>query len=143
MVEFGCVGAEIKWDTVLWFVVVVVVVVWFLHRKIRLTQLWVELSWVVAKKANGTVKKIIIMDISTDQFVIVFCLSNLILTNICLLTIKPIWHETTFIIKHAILVRNDLSLVRNNKGILIQILGYCSCKSKQKILMNVPHGCPV
>ena len=33
MVEFGCVGAEIKWDTVL---VVVVVVVWFLHRKIRL-----------------------------------------------------------------------------------------------------------
>ena len=24
-------------------------VVWFLHRKIRLTQLWVELSWVVAK----------------------------------------------------------------------------------------------
>ena len=26
----------------LWFVV------WFLHRKIRLTQLWVELSWVVA-----------------------------------------------------------------------------------------------
>ena len=46
MVEFGCVGAEIKWDTVwfcgLWFVVVV------FHRKIRLTQLWVELSWVVA-----------------------------------------------------------------------------------------------
>ena len=29
---------------VLWFVVLVVV----LHRKIRLTQLWVELSWVVA-----------------------------------------------------------------------------------------------
>ena len=48
MVEFGCVGAEIKWDTVL--------VLWFcgcgcglvLHRKIRPTQLWVELSWVVA-----------------------------------------------------------------------------------------------
>ena len=41
MVEFGCVGAEIKWDTV-WFVVC------GFPRKIRLTQLWVELSWVVA-----------------------------------------------------------------------------------------------
>ena len=30
------------WFCGLWFVVVV------LHRKIRLTQLWVELSWVVA-----------------------------------------------------------------------------------------------
>ena len=56
MVEFGCVGAEIKWDTVCGFVVVVLWL-WFcgcgfvvcgLHRKIRLTQLWVELSWVVA-----------------------------------------------------------------------------------------------
>ena len=46
MVEFGCVGAEIKWDTVcgLWFCGCGVV----LHRKIRVTQLWVELSWVVA-----------------------------------------------------------------------------------------------
>ena len=48
MVEFGCVGAEIKWDTVwfcgLWFVVCGL---WF-PRKIRPTQLWVELSWVVA-----------------------------------------------------------------------------------------------
>ena len=47
MVEFGCVGAEKKWDTVCGFVVL-----WFcgcgLHRKIRPTQLWVELSWVVA-----------------------------------------------------------------------------------------------
>ena len=42
MVEFGCAGAEIKWDTVL------VLWLWFRHRKIRLTQLWVELSWVVA-----------------------------------------------------------------------------------------------
>ena len=31
-----------------------VVVLWFvvLHRKIRLTQLWVELSWVVAIRRN-------------------------------------------------------------------------------------------
>ena len=45
MLEFGCVGAEIKWDKVLWFCGL-----WFcgLLRKIRLTQLWVELSWVVA-----------------------------------------------------------------------------------------------
>ena len=41
LVEFGCVGAEIKWDTVL-------VVVCGFHRKIMLAQLWVELSWVVA-----------------------------------------------------------------------------------------------
>ena len=39
LVEFGCVGAEKKWGSVL--------VVWFI-RKIRPTQLWVELSWVVA-----------------------------------------------------------------------------------------------
>ena len=45
MVEFGCVGAEIKWDTVLVCGLV-------LHRKIRLTQLWVELSWVIAKKGR-------------------------------------------------------------------------------------------
>ena len=48
-VEFGCVGAEIKWDTVCGFVVLVVVVVF--HRKIRPTQLWVELSWVVANSS--------------------------------------------------------------------------------------------
>ena len=35
--EFGCVGAEKKWDTVV-----------VLHSKIRPTQLWIELSWVVA-----------------------------------------------------------------------------------------------
>ena len=46
LVEFGCVGAEIKWDTV-WFVVCGFVVCG-LHRKIRLIQLWVELIWVVA-----------------------------------------------------------------------------------------------
>ena len=57
MVEFGCVGAEIKWDTVLvlWFCGFVVL--WFvvLHRKIRPTQLWVELSWVVATKNDQCV----------------------------------------------------------------------------------------
>ena len=46
LLEFGCVEAEKRWWTVLvcglWFV--------FLHRKIRLTQLWDELSWVVAIK---------------------------------------------------------------------------------------------
>ena len=41
LVEFGCVGAEKKWGSVFGFVV------WFLRKK-RLTQLWVELSWVVA-----------------------------------------------------------------------------------------------
>ena len=30
---------------------------WFSHRKIRLTQLWVELSWVVAKRKRGTREK--------------------------------------------------------------------------------------
>ena len=45
MVEFGCVGAEIKWDTV-WFLAAQAIRI--LHRKIRLTQLWVKLSWVVA-----------------------------------------------------------------------------------------------
>ena len=44
LVEFGCVGAEKKWGSVLVLVVLVVVY----HRKIRPTQLWVELSWVVA-----------------------------------------------------------------------------------------------
>ena len=43
LVEFGCVGAEKKWGSVL---VVVIVVVY--HRKIRPTLLWVELSWVLA-----------------------------------------------------------------------------------------------
>ena len=68
MVEFDCVRAEKKWGSVLvcggcgcglW---------WFI-RKIRPTQLWVELSWVVAIKmftfkidpaihiANGTRKR--------------------------------------------------------------------------------------
>ena len=42
LVDFGCVGAEKKWGSV----VLVVLVVY--HRKIRPTQLWVELSWVVA-----------------------------------------------------------------------------------------------
>ena len=32
---------------------------WFLHRKIRLTQLWVELSWVVAIKSNLAAKDIL------------------------------------------------------------------------------------
>ena len=50
MVEFGCVGAEKKSDGR--FVVVVCgyglwLWLWFL-RKIRPTQLWVELSWVVS-----------------------------------------------------------------------------------------------
>ena len=45
LVEFGCVGAEKKWGSVsVWFGLV-----WFIHRKIRPTQLWVELSCVVAK----------------------------------------------------------------------------------------------
>ena len=40
LVKFGGVGAEKKWGSVL--------VWWFYLRKIRPTQLWVELSWVVA-----------------------------------------------------------------------------------------------
>ena len=44
---FGCVGAEIKWDTV-WFLAAQAILTHCgLHRKIRLIQ-WVELSWVVA-----------------------------------------------------------------------------------------------
>ena len=50
MVEFGCVGAEEKWGTVLVFGVVCGFVVYL--RKIRPTQLLVELSWVVAKNHN-------------------------------------------------------------------------------------------
>ena len=47
LVEFGCAEAEKKWGWV-WFVVLWL---WFL-RKIRPTQLWVELSWVVAIKVK-------------------------------------------------------------------------------------------
>ena len=44
LVEFVCVGAEKKWGSVCGCGGLVY------HRKIRPTQLWVELSWVVAKK---------------------------------------------------------------------------------------------
>ena len=47
LVEFGCIGAEKsdgRFSSVVW---------WFL-RKIRPTQLWVELSWVVAKTMSAT-----------------------------------------------------------------------------------------
>ena len=34
------------------------VVLWFFYRKIRLTQLWVELSWVVAMIGESTKRKV-------------------------------------------------------------------------------------
>ena len=76
MVEFGCVGAEKKWGSVL------VLVVWFVvyHRKIRPTQLWVELSWVVAMKDNVSIQfsiatsLIIVSAVSTvDDLLRLFC----------------------------------------------------------------------
>ena len=52
LIRFGLV-----WFVVLWFVVCGFVVLWFI-RKIRPTQLWVELSWVVAISFDLLIKNL-------------------------------------------------------------------------------------
>ena len=80
---------------------------------------------------------------STALFDLMFFHKDLILTNICLLTIQRIWHELPFIILHAILVQNYLFLVRNIKWILIWIWMILYLQICQKVLIYTLQACRV